>query len=136
MRLITLAALATLFPIAVAAQQPTTPPPAPTPAPVVAPAPVIPAPATDTATPAAPAPASDLATIAPGMSRAQVEAAWGKAGNSRTDGSWIYLFYKNDCGRSCGTFDVVFLQNDRVTDAIVRASFRRYAGTSSSPAAR
>lgn len=137
--------LATLLvPVAVTAQQPTTPPPAPTPTPVVVPAPAIPA--TDTSAPApaatpapapAPAPAvGGVATIRPGMTHDEVVAAWGKPVAERTAGSQTFLFYENDCLRKCGTFDVVFLDGGKVVDAIVRASYHAYDGTSSSPAGR
>ena len=147
MRPVTITAIALLVPALALAQQPTTPPPnpTPTPAPVVVPPPVIPAPV-DTAKPAAPAPApvvapaaaaapqQQVATISPGMSAAEVEAAWGKAGATRTDGDQTFLFYKNDCLKTCGTFDVVMLEGGKVVDAIVRASYHHYDGTSSSPA--
>ncbi|HEU5358711.1 MAG TPA: hypothetical protein VFU45_06315 [Gemmatimonadales bacterium] len=145
MRPVTITALALLVPALAFAQQPTTPPPspAPTPAPVVVPPPTIPG-AVDTARPAAPAlapaPAAapvsqqQVATISPGMTVAEVEAAWGKAGVTRTDGDQTFLFYKNDCLKTCGTFDVVMLEGGKVVDAIVRASYHRYDGTSSSPA--
>ena len=149
MRPVTITAIALLIPALALAQQPTTPPPtpAPTPAPVVVPPPTaMPAPV-DTAKAAAPvlapvvapappaAPAQEqVATISPGMSVAEVEASWGKAGVTRTDGDQTFLFYKNDCLRTCGTFDVVILEGGKVVDAIVRASYHRYDGTSSSPA--
>ncbi|HSC58467.1 MAG TPA: hypothetical protein VLC11_02820 [Gemmatimonadales bacterium] len=153
MRPVTITAIALLIPALALAQQPTTPPPtpAPTPAPVVVPPPTaMPAPV-DTAKAAAPAPApvvapavtpapaaaaaqEQVATISPGMSVAEVEASWGKAGVTRTDGDQTFLFYKNDCLKRCGTFDVVILEGGKVVDAIVRASYHRYDGTSSSPA--
>lgn len=151
MRPVTITAIALLIPALALAQQPTTPPPtpAPTPAPVVVPPPTaMPAPV-DTAKAAAPAPVvapavtpapaaaaaqEQLATISPGMSVAEVEASWGKAGVTRTDGDQTFLFYKNDCLKRCGTFDVVILEGGKVVDAIVRASYHRYDGTSSSPA--
>lgn len=135
MRIVLPMALAILLPATAVAQQPTSP--APTPTPVVVPPPVIPAPA-DTVKPAAPAdtapaPAARTATIRPGMTADQVEAAWGKPAVQRTVGTRTYLFYKNDCLRRCGTFDVVFLEGGQVVDAIVRASYHAYDGTSSSP---
>lgn len=151
MRPVTITAIALLIPALALAQQPTTPPPtpAPTPAPVVVPPPTaMPAPV-DTAKAAAPAPVvapavtpapaaaaaqEQVATISPGMSVAEVEASWGKAGVTRTDGDQTFLFYKNDCLKRCGTFDVVILEGGKVVDAIVRASYHRYDGTSSSPA--
>jgi hypothetical protein len=74
-------------------------------------------------------------TIAPGMSRAQVVAALGAPTTARTVGDHSYLFYHNDCGRRCGMNDLVILRRDSVVDAIFRDPSRRYAGTSSSPAA-
>ncbi|MFI5235876.1 MAG: hypothetical protein ACHQXA_09210 [Gemmatimonadales bacterium] len=141
MRIIAQVALIMLLPAAAAAQQPTTPPPAPTtPTPVVVPAPVITP--VDTATPpavaapAAAAPADSIATIKPGMTLAEVEAAWGRASTKHVVGGHMFLYYTNDCAKSCGTLDVVILENGRVTDAIVRASYHRYDGVSSSPAGR
>ncbi|HET7025234.1 MAG TPA: hypothetical protein VFI39_08535 [Gemmatimonadales bacterium] len=146
MRAITVVATALLIPSLAFAQQPTTPPTdtTPAPAPVVVPAPVITPPA-DTATSPTPAVApavvpttvpDSVATIAPGMTVAEVEGAWGKAGVTRTDGAQTFLFYGNDCLKRCGTFDVVILQDGKVVDAIVRASYHRYSGSSSSPAGR
>lgn len=141
---------AALLPTALVAQQPTpqpTPTPTPTPTPVVTPPPVIPPPV-DTQAPAAVTPAPAVAAtpapaaqdsahaIRPGMTAADVEAAWGKPVATRTEGNQTYFFYRNDCLKRCGTFDVVFLQDGQVVDAIVRASYHRYDGTSSSPADR
>ena len=146
MRIALSIALVALLPAVAVAQQPTTPAPAPTP--VVVPPPVIPAPVdTSKAASAAPvavpttAPAPVEATAAPagatsikpGMTVDQVEAAWGKPAVQRTVGSRTYLFYKNDCLKRCGTFDVVFLDGGQVVDAIVRASYHAYDGASSSP---
>lgn len=138
MRPMTVVAIALLVPSLATAQQPSTPPSSPTPPPpasVVVPAPVVAPPSDATPAPAAAVPAS-IATIAPGMTVAEVEAAWGKAGVTRTDGDQTFLFYQNDCLKSCGTFDVVMLQDGKVVDAIVRASYHRYSGTSSSPEGR
>lgn len=136
MRPMTVVAIALLVPSLAAAQQPSTPPSSPAPpASVVVPAPVVAPPTDAPPAPAASAPAS-IATIAPGMTVAQVEAAWGKAGITRTDGDQTFLFYQNDCLKSCGTFDVVILQDGTVVDAIVRASYHGYSGTSSSPKGR
>jgi hypothetical protein len=107
------------------------PPPVDTQAPAAA---VAPAPAVATPMPGA---GQDSArAIRPGMTAADVEAAWGKPVATRTEGTETYLFYRNDCLKRCGTFDVVFLQDGQVVDAIVRASYHRYDGTSSSPADR
>ena len=148
MRIALSIALVALLPAVAVAQQPTTPAPAPTP--VVVPPPVIP-PTVDTSKAAAPAPAAVPTTvpasapvetsaapaggssIKPGMTVDQVEAAWGKPAVQRTVGSRTYLFYKNDCLKRCGTFDVVFFDGGQVVDAIVRASYHTYDGTSSSP---
>ena len=144
MRIALSIALVALLPTVAVAQQPTTPAPAPTP--VVVPPPVIPPPV-DTSKVAAPttvavpttapveataAPAG-ASSIKPGMTVDQVEAAWGKPAVQRTVGTRTYLFYKNDCLKRCGTFDVVFFDGGQVVDAIVRASYHTYDGTSSSP---
>lgn len=140
MRPMTVVAIALLVPSLAVAQQPSIPPAnpaAPTPTPVVVPAPVVTPPADTTpATAPAPAASASIATIDPGMTVAEVEAAWGKAGVTRTDGDQTFLFYQNDCLKTCGTFDVVMLQGGKVVDAIVRASYHRYSGTSSSPEGR
>jgi hypothetical protein len=44
-----------------------------------------------------------------------------------------YLYFPNGCERSCGTMDVVFLENDRVVDAVLRWPGHGYSGQSSSP---
>src|SRR3989442_3244245 len=46
-----------------------------------------------------------------------------------------YLYYRNGCEFTCGTEDVVFLQNGKVVDAVLRWPGHRYSGQSSSPAA-
>jgi hypothetical protein len=79
---------------------------------------------------------TDTGTVAPGMSRDQVVAMWGQPVAERAAGAWTYLYYRNGCEVSCGTFDVVFLENGQVVDAIVRGSGHGYAGTSSSPPGR
>jgi hypothetical protein len=111
-----------------------------------APAPVAPAPAPVTTRPAAPArPATAVdepwtptqtGTISPGMDRDQVIAVWGKPVAERADGNWTYLYFRNGCEASCGTFDVVFLEDGKVVDAIVRGAGHTYDGTSSSPPGR
>ncbi len=75
-------------------------------------------------------------TISPGMDKDQVVGVWGPPAAERTVGDWTYLYYRNGCEASCGTFDVVFLQAGRVVDAIVRAPGHTYDGTSSSPPGR
>jgi NifU-like protein involved in Fe-S cluster formation len=67
------------------------------------------------------------------MSRADVLAVWGKPAAERTADDRDYLYYRNGCEATCGTFDVVFLENGQVVDAIVRGRGHTYAGTSSSP---
>lgn len=77
--------------------------------------------------------AQDVKTIKPGMTEAEVRAAWGEPLTARKSGNMTYLYYKNDCLRSCGTYDVVFLENGQVVDAVVRDSHRAYDGIASSP---
>lgn len=78
----------------------------------------------------------DTGTVAPGMTRDQVIAVWGIPVAERTTEARTYLYFRNGCEVSCGTFDVVFLENDQVVDAIVRGMGHTYAGTSSSPPER
>lgn len=73
-------------------------------------------------------------TVSPGMSREAVVGVWGEPVAERASGEWNYLYYRNGCEYSCGTFDVVMLQGGEVVDAIVRGQGHTYAGTSSSPA--
>jgi hypothetical protein len=77
--------------------------------------------------------ADDAVAIDPGMTREQVVARLGAPAAVRTSGTYTYLFFVNGCHRSCGTDDVVILEDGRVTDAIFRGLGRRYTGTSSSP---
>jgi hypothetical protein len=72
-------------------------------------------------------------TVNPGMSRDEVVAVWGAPVTERTFGAWTYLYFRNGCEASCGTFDVVFLENGAVVNAIVRGAGHTYGGTSSSP---
>jgi hypothetical protein len=67
------------------------------------------------------------------MTREQVIALWGVPVAERTVGNRTYLYFRNGCEVSCGTFDVVFLEGGQVIDAIVRGPGHNYAGTSSSP---
>jgi hypothetical protein len=76
---------------------------------------------------------ADTGTIAPGMSQEDVVALWGRASAVRHAGEYTYLHYPNGCELSCGTDDVVILQNDKVVDAIVRWRGHGYSGESSSP---
>ncbi|HTY05527.1 MAG TPA: hypothetical protein VMC86_03330 [Gemmatimonadales bacterium] len=75
----------------------------------------------------------DTGTIAPGMTESQVYTLWGAPTAVRHAGTRTYLFFQNGCGRSCGTADVVTLDNGQVVDAIVRWPGHGYSGQSSSP---
>ncbi|HEY8105507.1 MAG TPA: outer membrane protein assembly factor BamE [Gemmatimonadales bacterium] len=85
---------------------------------------------------APPLQAQDVQTIRPGMTEAEVRAAWGTPVTSRKVGDYAYLFYENGCLRSCGTYDLVVLQGGQVVDAIARGKNHNYDGVSSSPADR
>ncbi len=106
------------------------PPPAPQPAPVRTPQPIS-RPVTglqdEPWTPA------HFGTVDPGMSRNQVLEQWGPPVAERQAGNWTYLFFRNGCEVTCGTFDVVMLEGGQVVDAIVRAQTHHYSGVSSSP---
>lgn len=78
----------------------------------------------------------DTGTVAPGMTREQVIAVWGVPVAERSVDGRTFLYFRNGCEVSCGTFDVVFLENNQVVDAIVRGMGHTYAGTSSSPPER
>jgi len=73
-------------------------------------------------------------TVSPGMSREAVVGVWGEPVAQRASGDWTYLYYRNGCEYTCGTFDVVMLQGGEVVDAIVRGRGHIYSGVSSSPA--
>jgi hypothetical protein len=75
----------------------------------------------------------DTGTIAPGMAERDVYSVWGAPAAVRRAGEYTYLFFNNGCEYTCGTMDVVTLQNGNVVDAIVRWDGHRYAGESSSP---
>jgi hypothetical protein len=75
-------------------------------------------------------------TVDPGMTREQVVAAWGAPAVERTADNWLYMHYRNGCEVTCGTDDIVFLQDGQVVDAIVRWQGHTYSGVSSSPAGR
>ncbi|MBI3983622.1 MAG: hypothetical protein HY337_11980 [Gemmatimonadetes bacterium] len=109
------------------------------------------APAVDTmaaAVPAEPPPAAagplvdepwtpvDTGTVNPGMTREDVITVWGVPVAERTSGVWTFLYFRNGCEVSCGTFDVVMLQNGQVVDAVVRGPGHVYSGVSSSPPGR
>jgi hypothetical protein len=76
---------------------------------------------------------TDTGTIAPGTSERDIYAVWGQPAAVRRVGDYTYVFFQNGCEYTCGTMDVVTLQNDSVVDAIVRWPGHRYAGESSSP---
>jgi hypothetical protein len=67
------------------------------------------------------------------MSERQVYSLWGRPAAIRREGDYTYLFFPNSCERTCGTLDLVMLQNDRVVDAVVRWPGHNYSGESSSP---
>jgi hypothetical protein len=72
-------------------------------------------------------------TVNPGMSRDEVIGVWGEPVTERSADGRTYLYFRNGCEASCGTFDVVFLEGNQVVDAIVRGQGHSYSGTSSSP---
>jgi len=72
-------------------------------------------------------------TVNPGMTRDDVIGVWGPPVAERALGAWTYLYFRNGCEASCGTFDVVFLEHDAVVNAIVRGPGHTYGGTSTSP---
>ena len=78
---------------------------------------------------------ADTGTIAPGMSAKDVEALWGAPAARRSAGAYTYLLYPNGCEHTCGTEDLVILQNDQVVDAVLRWKGHGYSGQSSSPRA-
>ncbi len=78
----------------------------------------------------------DTGTVNPGMTRDEVVALWGVPIAERVRGGDGYLYFRNGCERSCGTFDAVFLENGQVVDAIVRGTGHTYTGNSSSPMGR
>ncbi len=121
----------------------TTPATAAAPADTAAPSTVAPSPAKEVESPAVarllvdePWTPIDTGTVAPGMTREQVIALWGVPVAERSVGNRTYLYFRNGCEVTCGTFDVVFLEGGQVVDAIVRGPGHNYAGTSSSPPGR
>jgi len=72
-------------------------------------------------------------TVNPGMTRDEVVAVWGEPVTERSSEEWTYLYYRNGCEVTCGTYDVVLFRDGQVADAIVRGSGHTYAGVSSSP---
>jgi len=91
-------------------------------------APAVPLPARDV-----PYESPDTGTIAPGMSEREVYSLWGPPIAVRHQGDMTYLYYRNGCEFTCGTEDVVFLQNNKVVDAVLRWPGHGYSGQSSSP---
>lgn len=75
-------------------------------------------------------------TVDPGMTREQVVEAWGEPAVERAAEDWLYMHYRNGCEVTCGTDDIVFLQDGQVVDAIVRWQGHTYSGVSSSPPGR
>jgi hypothetical protein len=75
----------------------------------------------------------DTGTVNPGMSEREVYELWAAPAAVRRVGEYTYLFFQNGCEYTCGTMDVVTLQNGHVVDAIVRWDGHRYSGESSSP---
>jgi len=75
----------------------------------------------------------DTGTIAPGMGERDVITLWGPPAARRNAADFTYLHYPNGCEYSCGTNDIVILQNGQVVDAILRWSGHGYSGESSSP---
>jgi hypothetical protein len=78
----------------------------------------------------------DTGTVNPGMAERDVYLIWGAPAAVRRAGEYTYLFFRNGCEYTCGTMDVVTLQNGQVVDAIVRWDGHRYGGESSSPPGR
>ncbi|MEX0692595.1 MAG: outer membrane protein assembly factor BamE [Gemmatimonadales bacterium] len=78
----------------------------------------------------------DTGTITPGMTRDEVVALWGTPEVERMMGDRGYLYFRNGCEVTCGTYDVVFLEFGQVVDVIARGEGHSYAGTSSSPVGR
>ena len=85
---------------------------------------------------AGPAVAQEAALVRPGMSEAEVVAAWGEPLARRSRGAFTYLHFTTDCLKECGTYDIVILEGGQVVDAIARSKDHRYDGVSSSPANR
>src|SRR5262245_41126559 len=78
----------------------------------------------------------DTGTVNPGMSEREIYELWAAPAAVRRVGEYTYLFFRNGCEYTCGTMDVVTLQNGKVVDAIVRWDGHRYSGESSSPPRR
>jgi hypothetical protein len=78
----------------------------------------------------------DTGTIAPGMSERDVYALWGAPAAVRRAAEYTYLYFRNGCEKTCGTMDLVILENGQVIDAVVRWYGHGYSGESSSPPGR
>ncbi len=78
----------------------------------------------------------DTGTVNPGMSEREVYELWAAPAAVRRVGEYTYLFFRNGCEYTCGTMDVVTLQDGKVVDAIVRWEGHRFSGESSSPPGR
>jgi hypothetical protein len=76
---------------------------------------------------------NDTGTIDPRMTERDVYSLWGPPVGVRRAGEWTYLYFRNGCEYSCGTYDVVFLHNGAVVDAVLRWPGHGYSGQSSSP---
>ena len=78
----------------------------------------------------------DAGALRPGMREDEVRTRWGEPVAMRRSGDFTFLFFANGMERSVGWYDVVFLQNGQVVDAIVRGPGRTYLGVSSAPPGR
>jgi hypothetical protein len=78
----------------------------------------------------------DTGTIAPGMAERDVYSLWGAPAAVRRAAEHTYLYFHNGCEKTCGTMDLVILQNGQVIDAVVRWPGHGYSGESSSPPGR
>ncbi len=78
----------------------------------------------------------DTGTVNPGMSEREVYELWAAPLAVRRVGKYTYLFFRNSCEYTCGTMDVVTLENGKVVDVIARWDGHRYSGESSSPPGR
>ena len=78
----------------------------------------------------------DPNAVRPGMSENDVRQRWGEPVAVRRANDWTFLFYSNGMEREVGWYDVVFLQNNQVVNAIVRGAGHGYAGQSTAPPSR
>jgi hypothetical protein len=78
----------------------------------------------------------DTGTVNPGMAERDVYALWGPPAAVRRANEYTYLYFRNGCEKTCGTMDLVILQNGQVVDAVVRWPGHGYSGESSSPPGR